>query len=86
MSEKIILQKLDSIEKKLSEQNILEKDVLNMSEACQLLDISASNLYKLTSTKKIPHFCPNGKKLYFDKQELINWMKTNSVKPSNSKS
>jgi excisionase family DNA binding protein len=84
MSEKIILEKLDNIEKRLSEQNILNKDVLTMSEACQLLDISASNLYKLTSTKKIPHFCPMGKKLYFEKAELINWMKTTNVKSQNS--
>lgn len=84
MSEKIILQKLDNIEKQLSEQSILEKDVLTMSEACKLLDISSSNLYKLTSTKKIPHYCPMGKKLYFEKSELLNWMKSNSVKPKNS--
>jgi excisionase family DNA binding protein len=84
MSEKIILQKLDNIEKQLSEQSILKKDVLTMSEACKLLDISSSNLYKLTSTKKIPHYCPMGKKLYFEKSELLNWMKSNSVKPKNS--
>lgn len=84
MSEKTILEKLDNIEKQLSEKSILEKDVLTMSEACQLLDISPSNLYKLTSQKKIPHYCPMGKKLYFEKSELVNWMKSNSVKPKKS--
>jgi predicted DNA-binding transcriptional regulator AlpA len=63
----------------LSNQNLLEKEVLNLSEACLLLDLSASNLYKLTSKKQIPHFCPNGKKLYFDRIELIGWVKGNPV-------
>jgi len=24
--------------------------------------------------KKIPHFKPNGKKIYFDKSELVQWL------------
>ncbi len=79
MSEKIIIEKLDNIEKKLEEQNLLEKEVLTMAEACLLLDISSSHLYKLTSSKKIPHYCPMGKKLYFLREELLQWMQTNPM-------
>ncbi|WP_332912625.1 helix-turn-helix domain-containing protein [Algoriphagus boritolerans] len=39
-----------------------KKTVLNFNEACKYLDVSPSHLYKLTSTKHIPHFCPQGKK------------------------
>ena len=56
MTEQLIIEKLDNIEKMLSEQNLLKKDVLNFSEACQYLDISESHWYKLTSRKQIPHF------------------------------
>ncbi|MEY3500310.1 MAG: hypothetical protein RL308_1979 [Bacteroidota bacterium] len=79
MSEKIIIQKLDNIERMLTDQTIQQKDVLNLNEACQFLDISPSHLYKLTSTKQIPHFCPQGKKLYFERMALKEWLKRNPV-------
>jgi hypothetical protein len=34
-------------------------------------------LYKLTSTRRIPHFCPEGKKLFFKRDELDNWLQRN---------
>ncbi len=79
MSEDYIIRKLDNIERMLSEQNVLQKDILNLTEACTLLDLSASNVYKLTSTKSIPHYCPQGKKLYFDRTELIVWLKSTPI-------
>ena len=79
MSEVQILQKLDNIERMLVDMNIQQKDVLNLNEACQFLDISASHLYKLTSTRQIPHFCPQGKKLYFERQALKEWLTRNPV-------
>ncbi|MFV8353400.1 helix-turn-helix domain-containing protein [Flavobacterium sp. XS2P14] len=75
--EDLILQKLANIEMMLQEQNLLKKDVLNFNDACSYLDISASHLYKLTSQKQIPHFCPQGKKLYFNRTELDEWLQRN---------
>lgn len=72
-----IIQKLDHIEAMLHEQNLLKKDVLNLNEACHYLNISASHLYKMTSQKQIPHFCPQGKKLYFKRSELEEWLMRN---------
>jgi uncharacterized protein YozE (UPF0346 family) len=60
-TENLILDKLTEIANKLDEQNLLQKTVLNFNEACTFLDVSPSHLYKLTSTKSIPHFCPQGK-------------------------
>lgn len=73
----LILDKLTEIANKLDEQNILQKTVLNLSEAAKYLDISESHLYKLTSTRQIPHFCPQGKKLYFRREELDQWLQRN---------
>jgi len=73
----LILDKLTGIANKLDEQNILQKTVLNLSEAAKYLDISESHLYKLTSTRQIPHFCPQGKKLYFRREELDQWLQRN---------
>ncbi len=80
MNEKLIIRKLDNIEAMLQQKNIITKDVLTFNEAALLLDVSHSHLYKLTSTKQIPHYCPQGKKLYFDREETIKWMKKNLIK------
>lgn len=57
-------------------QNLIEQDErpLTFKEACKYLDISASYLYKLTSTAKITHFKPNNKKIYFKKTDLRKWL------------
>jgi len=75
--EEMILDKLSEIANKLDEQNLLQKTVLNFNEACSYLDVSQSHLYKLTSTRQIPHFCPQGKKLYFNRTELDVWLQRN---------
>lgn len=74
---KEILDSLIRIEQRLDEQNLLQKTVLNLNEACKYLDVSPSHLYKLTSTKQVPHFCPQGKKLYFRREELDAWLQRN---------
>ena len=72
-----VIERLTNIESMLQQQNLLQKDVLNHTEAHTYLDISASHMYKLTSQKQIPHFCPQGKKLYFRREELDQWLLRN---------
>jgi excisionase family DNA binding protein len=72
-----ILEKLESIERMLIEQNLLKKEVLNFSEAAVYLEVSHSHLYKLTSSGSIPAYKPNGKKLYFNRKELETWLLSN---------
>ena len=69
----IIEQRFKSIEDAL----YTNKDILNMKEVCQFLDISQSMLYKLTCNEEIPHFKPHGKMIFFEKKELIKWIKKN---------
>ncbi len=76
-NENLILDKLTEIANKLDEQNMLQKTVLNFNEACKFLDVSPSHLYKLTSARQVPHFCPQGKKLYFKREELSQWLLRN---------
>jgi len=77
MSEELIYQKLDNIEKLLVEQSLLKKEVLNFNETAIYLEVSHSHLYKLTSTGVIPAYKPNGKKLYFNRKELDEWLLSN---------
>ena len=71
----VINERLKSIEENL----YTTKDILNMKEVCQYLDISQSLLYKLTCSGEIPHFKPRGKMIFFEKKELIEWIKKSNL-------
>lgn len=77
MSIDILIQKLEHIETLIEQQGLLQKEVLNMDEACQYLGLKKSYMYKLTSSKSIPHFCPQGKNIYFKRTELDDWLLRN---------
>lgn len=62
---------------KFNELKILHKPVLNFEEACIYLSVSQSHLYRLTAQRLIPHFCPQGKKLYFKRDEIDTWLLRN---------
>ena len=74
-----VLSQLDRIEKMLQMQQAMQKQVLNFNDTCTYLELSQSHLYKLTSTGAIPHYKPNGKKLYFQREELDQWLLRNRV-------
>ena len=55
------------------------KNVLNFDDVVLLTGLSKSHLYKLTCTRQIPHYKPNGKQVYFDRAEVEAWMRQNRV-------
>ena len=55
------------------------KGTLNFKEAREYLDLSNSQLYKLTRNGDIPYYKPTGKLIYFNKQELDEWMCQNHL-------
>jgi len=75
--EDIIISKLDNLEQLIREQSIFQKEMLTFNEASKYLDVSRSHLYKMTMNRAVPHFCPNGKKLYFNRVELNLWLQSN---------
>ena len=72
-------EQLERIEKNL----LLQKEVLNLEEVARYTGISKSQLYKLTSSKRIPHYCPTGRFLYFNRKEVEEWLQQNRVTPIN---
>ena len=73
---KIILDKLTAIES-LLEATRPQPKPLTLEETAKFLDLSKSHLYRLVCYKKIPHYKPEGKRLYFDQAELVAWLKRN---------
>lgn len=52
-----------------------EEKPLNIEAAAQYLDIAKQTIYHSTSKKEIPH-SKRGKKLYFFKADLDQWLKS----------
>lgn len=77
----LIIGLLKGIKTHLEEQAILQKEILDFKEACKYLRISDSLLYKLSANGSIPTHKPNGRKLYFLRQSLDNYIlsKSNDV-------
>lgn len=64
----------------LEKQLYILKKVFSFEEASRFLNLSKSYLYQLTSKGLIPHYKPQGKMLYFEKEELEQWLLQNPVK------
>lgn len=51
------------------------KRVLNIDDASIITGLSKSRIYSLTSANKIPFYkSPEGRALYFEREELENWL------------
>ena len=72
-------QRLTAVEDALKMAGITTKDTLTFDEACIYTGLTKSWMYKLTSTKQIPHYKAGGKLCYFDRVELDKWMKQTRV-------
>ncbi len=56
--------------------------ILNTQTVAEYLNLSSSCIYKLTSSKEIPH-SKRGKRLYFDKNEIDKWVMKNKCVTNN---
>ena len=68
-----------SLEEKQREKG---EEILSLNEAAKYLSASKSFVYKMTSQKLIPHYIPGGKKIYFKKSDLEDWLLKNRIPPS----
>lgn len=55
------------------------KEVLTFDEALRYTGLKKGCLYKLTSSRVIPHSKPNGKMVYFRREDLDQWLMSNPV-------
>ncbi|MDV7187620.1 helix-turn-helix domain-containing protein [Lutibacter sp. TH_r2] len=85
----IIVEKLNAIENRLAsiENKLLTSnnttrnaiEIMSLKQLCEYYDFTKSHIYKLTSNREIP-FYKNGKRLYFKKDEIDQWILENRVK------
>jgi len=75
--EKKVLHDIGYLKSAVNNLTALNKDVLDFNEGCFFTSLSKSQMYKLTMQRKIPFFRPEGKKIYFEKARLIEWLLRN---------
>ncbi|MCK5370460.1 MAG: helix-turn-helix domain-containing protein [Cyclobacteriaceae bacterium] len=76
----------DAVQKAILEnQNLVDdqnSSFMDVNQAAEFLGIAKATLYGKCCNLLIPHF-KKGKKLYFDKAELLNWLKSGKRKTVN---
>lgn len=77
MEANAIEQRLERIEKLLTSQTILNKSIFNIDEVAEYTGLKKLYLYRLTSKNEIPYSKPNGKTLFFKKEEIDVWLLRN---------
>lgn len=77
-----IQQEIEQIKKFIKEQNILRKEILTLDELSLYIGQSSSSIYKLTSKRGIPFYSPGGKKLYFKRTEIDDWIYKSKITPT----
>ena len=55
------------------------KEVLTVEEAAKFMGMARSSLYKMTSDQTIPFYRPNGKMIFFEKADILSWIRKNRV-------
>ena len=70
---------IEMIEKKLNEIKVIQKPIMSVDELAVYLDLSPSYIRKMTHNREIPYYKPNGKKLYFNKEEIDEWVLSSRV-------
>ncbi len=59
---------------------INHKEVLTVEEFAAYTGIATNYVYQLTHEKRIPYYKPEGKKIYFKRSEVENWLLRNRHK------
>lgn len=71
------IKKIDDRLRSIENLLLSQKTVLNFDEVAAYTGLSKSYLYKLTCSGGIPCYKPQGKHIYFNKQEIDQWLLQN---------
>lgn len=72
------MERIESLLERLAPQGNIPDELLSITEAAKLLNLSVATIYSKVSRNEIP-VCKKGKRLYFSKQELTQWIHSGKV-------
>lgn len=67
------------IDEKLTAFKIEQKSIMTVDDLSAYLGLQSTYIRKLTYNREIPHYKPSGKKLYFLREEIDEWVLSSRV-------
>ena len=61
------------------------KTYLSVREAAEYIGYSTRYVYRLTALNVLPHYTPNGGRIFFKRVELDEWIATNGKQTGNAR-
>ena len=77
-----LMQEVSELRNQLAGSIHLHKSILSLKEVAEYCDLSSDYLYQLTSKNLIPYYKPRGKKMYFKRTEIDEWLLKNKFNDS----
>ena len=74
-----IKQIIELIDEKLSVFRLEQKSIMTVDDLSEYLGLQPSYIRKMTHNREIPYYKPNGKKLYFQREEIDEWILSSRV-------
>lgn len=56
-----------------------EEEFLTSAQCAELLGVTLSAIYRMTSNRVIPHYKPSGRRILFRRSEVVQWVTRNKV-------
>lgn len=75
------MEQIESLLKGISPDRSVPDELLSITEAAKMLNLSIATIYSKVSRNEIP-VCKKGKRLYFSKSELTDWIHSGKI-PTN---
>jgi len=72
---KQLIEEIREIKDLITKTELGRKQILTIDEAAAFTGLKKSYLYRKTSNGEIPYFKPGGKKIYFDKKDIIDYLR-----------
>lgn len=79
-SEEITLADIQEQLNQFAKMMLNQKEVLDIDECAAYLGLKKSYLYKMNSSNTIPFYKPNGKKVFYKRTEIDEWLLSNRNK------
>lgn len=74
-----VIQEIKELKVMINKGNHFQKEIFNKKNLMDYTSFSESTIHKLTAKNLIPHYKPTNGALFFDRQEIVKWIREHKV-------
>lgn len=75
-----ILTLIEKLDDYIKQNHQTDEKYLDVTQLAEYLNKKKSQIYKMTHKRVINYYKPGGKKIYFKKSDIDNWIEQNKIK------